>query len=351
MSLTARLLPMLAAGDPLADAWENLVQACPQSGFMQSLGWAAVKRGQGLSVVHVGVFDGDTLVGGALCFGQDQPNGASLMIAPEGPVLPWDRPAVATACLQVMMTCLETLAKTMGAIALRVEPRLGAPKPPALRTFGRAPIDLVPQQTLYRDIAADDAGLLAAMQPKGRYNIRLADRKGVTVTVSQSPADAHRFYGILRETAERDDFFIEPASYFALITDVLMPLGMARLLFAKHEGETLGTLLLITYGERATYFYGGITNDKRPMMAGYALQWAAMRQARDLGCRVYDFFGFEPFGDPTHLYAGFSRFKKQFGGEAVRFIGAQDHMFNESLADAVIRAFQEIDRGPVAMAP
>jgi lipid II:glycine glycyltransferase (peptidoglycan interpeptide bridge formation enzyme) len=341
-ALLVRKLPDPATAHAWADAWEGLVQRCPESGFMQSLAWARVKQAQGLQVVHLGLFDGETLVGGAIAFTLPQPTGATLLISPEGPVLPWSDPERAGKALRALLEAMASEAGQVGAIAWRIEPRVAPPRPDVLRGFGRAPIDLVPQQTLYLDLTADDETLLAAMHAKGRYNIRLAGRRGVTVRTSLDPADTRRFYDVVVEAAQRDDFFVEPPGYFSLIAETLMPQGLARYLFAEHEGETLGALLLVTHGDRATYFYGGTTNDKRPLMAGYALQWAAIRQAREQRCRQYDFFGFEPHGDPDHLYAGFSRFKRQFGGEAVRFIGAQDHLFVDRLADAVVRAFQEI---------
>lgn len=340
--LTVRRLPDPGTSHPWAAAWEHLVRHCPESGFMQSLAWATVKAAQGLQVVHLGLFDGETLVGGTLAYTLPQPNGATLLVSPEGPVLPWSRPPAVVAGLRALLPALAAEAGACGAISWRIEPRLTPPRPDALRGFGRAPIDLVPQTTLYLDLSPDDDALLAAMHPKGRYNIRLAGRKGVTVHATTDPAATTRFYPLVCEAAQRDDFYVEPPGYFALIAEHLMPAGLARFLFAEHEGQLLATMLLVTYGDRATYFYGGTANDKRPLMAGYALQWAAIRQARALGCRSYDFFGFEPHGDPDHLYANFSRFKRQFGGEPARFIGAQDHMFTDRLADAVVRAFQEI---------
>jgi peptidoglycan pentaglycine glycine transferase (the first glycine) len=339
---TARPLPDPATDHAGTADWEALVRICPQSGFMQSAAWARVKAAQGLQLLHIGLFAGDTLAGGAMAYTMPQPNGATLLISPEGPVLPWADPDDAQAALRVLLPAMAAAAEAVGAIAWRIEPRLMPPKPDALRGFGRAPIDLVPQQTLYLDLAPDAEALLAAMHPKGRYNVRLAERKGVTISESTDPGDSGRFFDVVRAAAERDDFFIEPPHHFALVAETLMAAGMARFLFAEHDGDTLGAILLVNYGDRATYFYGGTTNDKRPLMAGYALQWAAIRRSQALGCTTYDFFGFDPHGDPDHLYAGFSRFKRQFGGEAVRFIGAQDHVFVDRLADAVVRAFQEI---------
>jgi lipid II:glycine glycyltransferase (peptidoglycan interpeptide bridge formation enzyme) len=90
-----------------------------------------------------------------------------------------------------------------------------------------------------------------------------------------------------------------------------------------------------------TDLYGGITDQKRNLMAGYALQWAAMNATKRAGCSVYDFYGFEQFRSPDHAYGRFSQFKRQFGGQVMKFVGAQDYVFLDSLADAFIKAVQE----------
>ena len=193
--------------------------------------------------------------------------------------------------------------------------------------------------TKQRDVTE---AILARMKPKGRYNIRLAARRGVTVHEATAPAAVHRLYAVLAATAERDDFFLEPLPFFSTLTETLCPAGRARFLFAERDGETLAAMLLTTYGARATYLYGGVANSQRHLMAGYALQWAAMLSARRMGCHVYDFYGYEASGTPDHLYASFSRFKRQFGGTAVQFVGAQTYSFLDGLADAVIRAAREV---------
>ena len=102
--------------------------------------------------------------------------------------------------------------------------------------------------------------------------------------------------------------------------------------------------MLVTYGKRATYLYGGISDTKRNLMGGYALQWAALETAKEADCQIYDFYGFDPFRSSEHPYARFSQFKSQFGGEAVKLIGAQDYFFPDNLADAVVKLIRETDQ-------
>jgi peptidoglycan pentaglycine glycine transferase (the first glycine) len=193
------------------------------------------------------------------------------------------------------------------------------------------------------NLKQDPAMLLSRMKPKGRYNIGLAQRKGVTVREDSTISASQAFHKVMQEVSARDGFSAEPLAHFAALTETLCPAGLAKIFFAEHEGDILGALLMITFGKRATYLSGGTTNTKRNLMGGYALQWAAINAARKSGCEVYDFWGFDPSVSPEHAYAGFSRFKSQFNGEPINLIGTQDYYFVDHLADAVIRALKEIN--------
>jgi lipid II:glycine glycyltransferase (peptidoglycan interpeptide bridge formation enzyme) len=183
--------------------------------------------------------------------------------------------------------------------------------------------------------------LLHSMKPKGRYNIHLGDRHGVKVSETADPGAVEKFYPVLEEASRRDGFALEPFMFFHHLAQALCPTGYARFLFAEHDGDLLGALLLVMCGNRATYLYGGISNTKRNLMGGYALQWATMLSAKRAGCCLYDFYGFDSCRAPQHDYARFSQFKSQFGGSAVRLIGAQEHFFVDCLADVFIKVVNQ----------
>jgi peptidoglycan pentaglycine glycine transferase (the first glycine) len=348
-AVEAKIIAKVAPESSLFHQWEKLVAANQHSGVMQSLHWAEFKRCQRLQPLHIGLFDNDQLMGGAIFYESARHSGAGILVAPEGPVLPWQCPESAAEGLRLIMELAETYAGTRGIMAMRIEPRLEGPVPRLLREFGRAPVDLIPRETLYLDLTTPTEQLLQRMKPKGRYNIGLSARHGVQVTASSDPADVNRFYEIIKEASLRDRFLLEQRQFFEQLARALCPQGVARFLFAEHAGETLGTMLLLTYGSRATYLYGGISNKKRNLMGGYALQWAAIQAAQQAGCSTYDFYGFDQFGSPLHAYARFSQFKRQFGGEPKRLIGAQDHFFLDGLADAFIKAVSESNRTAVSI--
>jgi lipid II:glycine glycyltransferase (peptidoglycan interpeptide bridge formation enzyme) len=341
-ALKIQVLENIDPQSELGMRWESIVSNNPASGFMQSLHWAAAKRRQGLSIFHLGVFHKEELLGGAIFYTSDRRNGAGILMAPEGPVLPWDDEPITTQALRLLIDSLQCRASELGVMAIRIEPRLAPPIIPALREFGRAPVDLVPRETLYIDLTDSLETLLEDMRPKGRYNIALAERHGVTISQDTTGERLKEFHSIVSEASERDGFAFEPITFFEHLTSTLFPSGKARFIFSQHEEDTIGALLLITYGCRATYLYGGISNKKRNLMGGYALQWQAMKTAKELGCTTYDFYGFDSFRSPEHNYARFSQFKSQFGGRVMRFIGAQDYFFLDNLADAFIKVVNEV---------
>ena len=300
------------------------------------------KRQMGLKTIHLGLLDGDELIGGAIFYSAADNKGAGFLAVPDRPILPWHEEQLAASCMKLLLEAAKEQALALGALAVRVAPRISPPQPLALQGFGPAPVNLNERKTLYLDLQATPDELLQAMKPKGRYNIRLAERKGVTIYEESSPSAVMKFYAIMQQVSARDHFSLEPLSFFINLFDTLCPSGMAKVLFAEHEGDDLGALLMLTFADCATYLYGGTTNSKRNLMGGYALQWAAINKAKELGLQYYDFWGFDPVCAPDHSYAGFSRFKSQFGGEAIQYIGAHDYYFVDHLADAVIKALKEI---------
>lgn len=342
-----RILGDLEPDSELGSCWESLVKSTPESGIMQSLHWARMKRLQRMETMHLGVFENDNLVGGGIFYTGKKLNGTGIMVATEGPVLPWHDSAKSALYLRLLKDEAETYARTNGIISMRIEPRLLPPAPQFLREFARAPVDLVPRETLYVDLTAGEEAVFAGMKPKGRYNIKIAEKHNVRVSESTTGDAVGKFYAAVSTASRRDDFALESQDFFARLAQALLPSGHATFLFAEHEADLLGSLLLITYGERATYLYGGITDTKRNLMGGYALQWHAMKKARQAGCKIYDFYGYVPHRSPEHEYARFSQFKSRFGGTPVRFTGAQEYFFLDNFADTFIRAAEEISNAAI----
>ncbi|MEP6756665.1 MAG: peptidoglycan bridge formation glycyltransferase FemA/FemB family protein [Chthonomonadales bacterium] len=315
--------------------WDELVGASPECGLMQSSAWAEFKRLEGYETHRFGFFNDEELIGGANLYDYPYTGREGFLICPEGPLLPWQDTETSRACLRLLQTKAHEIAETNGGLGLRIEPHLTPPAPSILRNWKRAPIDLTPVHTLVLDIAGTPESILAQMKPKGRYNLKLADKHGVTVRQSRNINDLQTFYALFKETAGRNGFFAEPYGFFLNLSSVYFPKNLGELFIAEWQGETLAAILVTYCGMRSTYLYGGSSNQNRQVMPNYLLQWSAVLESRRRGCTEYDFFGYDPFGQTDHLYAGISRFKTQFGGRRMDSIGARDFIFYDRLADKI----------------
>ncbi|MDW8368247.1 MAG: peptidoglycan bridge formation glycyltransferase FemA/FemB family protein, partial [Abditibacteriales bacterium] len=189
-----------------------------------------------------------------------------------------------------------------------------------------------PRCVMPLNIARSEEELLASFHQKWRYNIRLAERKGVTVKSDCTREDVRTFYQILQETAQRDGFRVRDLSYFERMWDELVPHGRARLFLAFYQGEPIAGAFNLLLGDKCWYLYGASSNRHRNVMPNHLVQWTAIRWAKAQGCRIYDFRGVAPQKTAdqtqdatreTHL-EGLNRFKAGFGAEYVEYIGEFD---------------------------
>ncbi|MDO8803404.1 MAG: peptidoglycan bridge formation glycyltransferase FemA/FemB family protein [Elusimicrobiota bacterium] len=315
--------------------WNDLAGSSEGSGFMQSWEWSEFKEAEGAKVERLGIFDSGKLIAGAIVYRVETSLGVSPLAMPHGPVLPWKDAVKAGACYNLLRKKLEAMAERTGSPVARLEPFISS-RPAFLGPALRAPLDLVPTPTLLVGLGGDDAGLLAAMTQKGRYNVRLAERKGVEVASSQTNDLTGDFHELFELTCSRHSFHGEPVGFFNRLTEALGPAGMARTYLASYQGMPAAAAVAVFFGGKATYLYGGTSPFLRHTMASYAMHWRIMRDARDKGMKLYDMYGVAPTDQPHHPYAKFSAFKARFGGTMVRTIGAQDIYFYPQLAKTLV---------------
>jgi peptidoglycan pentaglycine glycine transferase (the first glycine) len=190
-----------------------------------------------------------------------------------------------------------------------------------------------PRRTLLVDLAGDDDTILGRMHQKTRYNIRLAERKGVTVRAWD---DLAAFGHMMNRTGERNQFGVHLPAYYETAHALFHPLGQCEVLVAEYEGRALAAVMIFARGRRAWYFYGASLDLERQRMPTYLLQWEAMRWAKSRGCLEYDLWGVPDadlealegeFVDRSDGLWGVYRFKRGFGGRLHRTPGAWDRVY------------------------
>jgi lipid II:glycine glycyltransferase (peptidoglycan interpeptide bridge formation enzyme) len=224
--------------------------------------------------------------------------------------------------------------------------------------FKRAAANVQPPDTVIVDLAPSCEEILASMKSKWRYNISLAGKKGVQVSAG-GVEKVEIFYKLLTETAARDGIAVHSFDYYKTLVELCEEKGKTekiRIYVATHDGaaqaaegslncrdsgsvlsnslssptegrHTLAAIVVLARPPYATYLYGASSNVKRNLMAPYALQWQAMRDAKEAGCLYYDLFGIPPDDNPNHPMAGLYLFKTGFGGKIIHRPGSWDYRY------------------------
>jgi lipid II:glycine glycyltransferase (peptidoglycan interpeptide bridge formation enzyme) len=186
-----------------------------------------------------------------------------------------------------------------------------------------------PPDTVVLDLAPSEERLLSRMKSKWRYNIRLAEKKGVTVRRGTADEIAV-FYNLYAVTARRDGIAIHSRAYYQSLFERAAERGGVRknpdvrLYLAEHGGDALAAIVALFCPREGAYLYGAASNSKRNFMAAYLLQWQAIRDAKEYGCRCYDLYGIPPDDDACHPMHGLYRFKTGFGGTIIHRPGCAD---------------------------
>lgn len=213
--------------------------------------------------------------------------------------------------------------------------------------ISKAPHDMQPRENFVIDIAKSEEELLAGMKPKTRYNIKIA-QKNVVIRIAdkfESTNADEEFLRLTKEMAMRQGIKTHPEEYYKKMIESL-PEEMLKLYIAEYDGKIIAANLVLFCGETATYLHGASGNESRNLMAPYLLQWQAILDAKEKGCKYYDFGGVKTHNverGAHNDWAGITKFKLGFSPSTtpVVFPGSYDIIVNPARY-AVYRTFQHI---------
>lgn len=326
--------PAVAADRP---EWDAFVAAHPEGDPLGLWAWGEVRAPFGERPVRLLVRDRDgALRGVAGLLVRAAFAGRTVGYVPHGPL--WDRDATdADDVLVSLLDGLRAVARRERTIVVKVDPRATGPEDGAriaalLSSTGlrRARHDLQAPRTAIVDLLDGGDALWKTWDPAARNQARRAAREGVTVSIHRTadPAPVVAFHAILASTSARAGFRIPSAAQLVGMAAALAPTGSWCLALASAEGVPISGAVLPTVGDRAFYLYGASRRDEayRRMYGSNAVMAEGMRALASDGVRTLDLWGVadpsDPDADPA--WAGFSDFKRQFGGTSVRHPGTFD---------------------------
>ncbi len=324
--------------------WNDFLSKLPHPHILQTLEWAGQKKEIGWQAEPIMLTgDEDSPAAGALVLTRSirllgiGPR-YSVCYVPRGPVLAWEDQSLR----KKMLDAVEEFCRQKNAIFIKIDPEVsigtGIPGSAEETTdvLGtailaeltarkwRTSVEQIQfRNTVLIDLNGTEETWLARMKQKTRYNIRLAQRSGVTIRTG-SKEDLPLLYRMYAQTANRDGFIIREERYYLRLWQKFIEKGYAIPLIAVVEGEPVAALVMFIFGKTAWYFYGMSSGNQREKMPNYLLQLEAMRVAKSHGCETYDLWGAPDDFDGQDRMSGVFRFKEGLGGVLQRGIGAWD---------------------------
>lgn len=345
--------------------WNQLISKLPNPHFLQTYEWGQVKARYGwVPYYAVWMDDGkfhvsthsqfpitNNYIAACLILKKQILNRGfaarlSVLYAPKGPLLDWDNEPLRARVLND----LQSFARKQGAIFLKIDPDVvlgrGVPNSEGdvIDNTGQIMVsDLTSRgwrvsaeqiqfkNTVLIDLSKSEEEMIMRMKSKTRYNIRLAEKKGIVMRVGKLE-DLGMLYRMYAETSIRDGFVIRDEGYYMTVWKLFMQVQSSTFdlrpstipLIAEVESTPVAAIFLFMFAGRGYYVYGMSRNLHREKMPTYLLQWEAMKRAKANGCSTYDLWGAPEIFDESDSMWGVYRFKEGLGGEVVHTLGAYD---------------------------
>ena len=341
--------------------WNEIISKLPDPHFLQTYEWGQVKAKYGW-VPYYALWTEDgkfsvssnyqlpitNVIAASLILKRTALRRFSIFYAPKGPLMDWTNESLRKRVLDD----LQSFAKKQGAIFLKLDPDvvLGRGVPVSedevtensgqavrsdlkRRGWVESSDQIQFRNTVMVDLSASEEDILMRMKQKTRYNVRLAEKKGVAVRVG-TVEDLPALYKMYAETSVRDGFVIRDEEYYMTVWKLFMQDAVngqpsAVPLIAEVDNEPVAAIFLFMFAGRGYYVYGMSRDKHREKMPTYLLQWAAMKHAKAHGCLTYDLWGAPDVFDESDSMWGVYRFKEGLGGDVVRTLGAYDFAPNK----------------------
>ena len=337
------------------ELFNSFIAKAEKGHVLQTWEWGELKHSSGWLPLRLVVVEGGVVIAAVSLLKRSLPARlGSFFYASRGPVLDMENKE----SWECLLAGIREVAKRHRAVFCKLDPDIKNDNElwrGRLLAAGARLIDkgegfegVQPRHVFRLDISSDEETIAANFHQKTRYNIRLAEKKGVTVDGEAGRGMLPEFYRVLEETAKRDRFLIRGYNYYEKFYDLLVPAGMAKMFIVYYEGRVVAGSLAFLLNDKAWYIYGASANEYRNVMPNYLMQWRMIQWAKQRGCTLYDFRGVPGDVGEEHPLYGLVKFKRGFGGEYTCFIGEYDIVYKKityGLYNFLMPKYQKLVRG------
>ncbi len=303
-------------------SWDKLVNHP-----LQSWAWGEFRKKMGVDLVRNIAIDKGTYQLMQLTFHYIPHTPYTIGYFPKGP-LP----------TKSMLQKLTEIAKQKNAIFIQLEPNVIENFKLKIENYGLLPSHhpLFTKHTFILDLTKSEDELMKAMHPKTRYNIRLAQKHGVSIRQNNTPEAFAAYLRLSEETTKRQKFYAHNPTYHKTMYDMLGKEKIATLWTAQYQNEILTAWILFVWKNTIYYPYGASSRNHREVMAPNLLLWEIIKWGKRNGYKKLDLWGAlgpskTGLPDPDDPWFGFHKFKEGYHPDLAEFIGSYDLVVRPAL--------------------
>ncbi|PIP24278.1 MAG: hypothetical protein COS25_02045 [Candidatus Nealsonbacteria bacterium CG02_land_8_20_14_3_00_37_10] len=305
------------------EIWENFLLECEEKTFLQSWNWGEFQKMSGNKIWRLGIYNGEQLINVALVIKISARRGTFLLIQH---LLEIEKKS-----LEILLERLKKIGREERATFIRLAPLWlkNEENEKIFKDLGfrEAPMHANAYEATWKlDITLSEEELLTNMRKTTRYLIRQAMKNpDITVEKSEKLSDIEIYQKLNKEMAERQKFVPFSSEYIKNEFEVFSRANEVLWLFGKYKGEIAAGVLVIFWSGIGFYHQAASLTRYVKFSIPYLLQWEAIKEAKNRGCVLYDFWGFvDPRKNPRHPWAGPTLFKMGFGGRPYEYAKTQD---------------------------
>lgn len=300
--------------------------------IMQSWQWGEFRKSLGLPLIRYGLFRDNKLTKAfQVTFHQIPLINKFVGYLPKGPLPDSD-----------LAQALKQISKEQNCAFIKIEPDIEINNKASIDpNFKKAIKPLFTKYNFILDLLPSEEELLKTMHQKTRYNIRLAQKKGVKIGVRNDEEALKTYLKLYFQTTKRQGYYGHNEIYHTKVWETFCKTKQVKFVIASLNNTPLVAWMLLISGDTLYYPYGGSSNLHRDVMASNLAAWEAIKLGKKLGLKYFDMWGaLGPDADPRDPWFGFHKFKQGYGGRLVEYLGSFDLVLNYPL----YYAFNSIDK-------
>jgi len=288
-----------------------------EGSFLQSFEWGEFQKKLGKKIYRVRIANNDLLLQAQIV--REKRFFKNYLYIPYGPV--FKKNITEEEKKESLDILLKELQK-QNSIFIRIEPNDHLSDMPNF-SYKNSPKRIQPEKTLLLDLTKPQSEIIDNFQPKTRYNIRLAEKKGVKIRFLN---EYHRdFFDLIKKTIRRQEISSYNEQYYKNLFDYQSDNFQVNLVVAELDQKVIVASMVIFFGNTVTSLHTGSDYEYRQFKAPHLLRWNIIKEAKNRAYEIYDFWGIN-----EEKYPGITYFKKGFSNYEFSYGQSRDVIFSDN---------------------